>query len=142
MFNSKCPSNLPVDDDKTKVLEDLKSYPRRLESLSEVLADSCYRKLLGKTPNSLPKFRLPFFTNFKKIVLTNLIKHIIKKYIIDNPGLNALKIIDHIIDEDKTDEDKTDEDKTNEDKTNEDKTNEDKTNEDKTNEDKTNSKQD
>jgi len=138
MFNSKCPSNLPVDDDKTKVLEDLKSYPGRLDSLSEVLADSCYRKLLGKTPNSLPKFRLPFFTNFKKIVLTNLIKHIIKKYIIDNPGLNALKIIDHIIDEDKTDEDKTDEDKTNEDKTNEDKTNEDKTNEDKTNEDKTN----
>jgi hypothetical protein len=138
MFNSKCPSNLPVDDDKTKVLEDLKSYPRRLDSLSEVLADSCYRKLLGKTPNSLPKFRLPFFTNFKKIVLTNLIKHIIKKYIIDNPGLNALKIIDHIIDEDKTNEDKTDEDKTDEDKTNEDKTNEDKTNEDKTNEDKTN----
>ena len=127
MFNSKCPSNLPDDDDKTKVLEDLKSYPRRLESLSEVLADSCYRKLLRKTPNSLPKFRLPFFTNFKKIVLTNLIKHIIKKYIIDNPGLNALKIINHIIDEDKTNEDKTDEDKTNEDKTNEDKTNEDKT---------------
>ena len=70
---------------------------------------------------------MPFFTNFKKIVLTNLIKHIIKKYIIDNPGLNALKIIDHIIVEDKTNEDKTDEDKTNEDKTNEDKTNEDKT---------------
>ena len=48
MFKSKCPSNLPVDDDKTKVLEDLKSYPRRLESLSEVLADSCYRKTIRK----------------------------------------------------------------------------------------------
>ncbi len=26
MFNSKCPSNLPVDDDKTKVLEDLDAF--------------------------------------------------------------------------------------------------------------------
>jgi hypothetical protein len=133
MFKSKCPSNLPVDDDKTKVLEDLKSYPG--EGLSEVLADSCYGKLLGKTYYSHPKFCSSSTspTDIKNRVLRKSITLIINKYIQDkyihdeNNYETILKIINHIIIKYKTNEDKTPEDRTDEDRTDEDRTDEDKT---------------
>jgi hypothetical protein len=128
MFKSKCPSNLSVNDDKTKVLEDLKSYPG--EGLSEVLADSCYGKLLGKTYYSHPKFCSSSTspTDIKNRVLRKSITLIINKYIQDkyihdeNNYETILKIINHIIIKYKTNEDKTPEDRTDEDRTDEDKT--------------------
>ena len=133
MFKSKCPSNLSVNDDKTKVLKDLKSYPG--EGLSEVLADSCYGKLLGKTYFSHPKFCSSSTspTDIKNRVLRKSITLIINKYIQDkyihdeNNYETILKIINHIIIKYKTNEDKTPEDRTDEDRTDEDRTDEDKT---------------
>ena len=84
----KCPIN-HLSYDKEEILNDLLSYsedPKGLKSLSEVLADSCYIKLLKKTnklqiENQNAKTTCMSGTNIERNVLIKLIDLINKKYI-------------------------------------------------------------